>query len=383
MKKQLLTGLFAVSFVLAASAAQANGTPPPAPAPEGVEISGAVDIVTGYQRDSATNVGGGIGGLVDYGRATAASGSAFRFLVNQVELDLAKSFGENIRLRADIDFIDLANTGLGANAMNVEQAYVTANIAAGNGIEFLIGKFNAPVGVESVDTRDNWLISYSPNFRYLTPADVTGAKIYYAFSDLVDLHFALVNDLNSAGFGSSVYPGGLFRLGFNWGGDQKNTVGLSGGFSSEAGATANGDFDYFGDLDLMIALSDAVKLSGEGTYRVTSNTVAGAANQTGMAANLALNYRPSDAWDVSFRAGWENDSAPAGRGASTTGVAFNGAAAASGKTNVFHGAVGTGYQIADGAKMKWEYRFDMLTTAAAAVGTQNAHSLLAQFAYTF
>ena len=44
------------------------------------------------------------------------------------------------------------------NNFVVEQAYVTAGILSG---EFLIGRFNAPVGLYSVDMNDNVTISFS------------------------------------------------------------------------------------------------------------------------------------------------------------------------------------------------------------------------------
>lgn len=390
MKKLIASGLFAASALLAANSVLANGTPAPEAVAEGVEISGNVTVVAGYQHDDKDALGGLQGGLADaIIGATAADADHFRMIVDQVELDLQKSFGENIRLRADIDFRDAANTGWRvADVLDLEQGYVTANLAAGNGIEFLIGKFNAPVGVDSVDRNDNWLISYSSPFRFFTPTNVTGAKLYYAFSDLVDLHFAVVNDLNSNGFGDSAMPSTLFRLGFNWGSDDnKSTLGISGGVGPESdtavagGASHNAHWDFFGDLDAMIALSDTVKVAGEGIYRQSNSNTGVGANQKGIAGFLALNYQASDVWDVTFRADYAWDINPAnargGSGASTTGgnwIGFEG--------YTLGGSVGAGYQIADGAKMKLEYRFDYANTAGAAFNS-DYHAVLAEFAYTF
>lgn len=397
MKHKIITGLFAAGLLAASATASANGTPVPDVVEPGVEITGAVDVITGWQHDDmdATATAGSIGGFNDFtggvGTATAAGNVTdadhFRFVVNQVEVDLAKSFGENIRLRADIDFTDLTDTG--AAGVFLEQAYVTANLAAGNGIEFLIGAFNAPVGVESVDVRDNWLISYAPPFRYMTPATVIGAKLYYAFSDLIDLHWAVVNDLNRNGFGDSAIPGTLFRLGFNWGDEgNESTLGISGGLSPEsdggvpAGISQNKHFDFYGDLDTMIAVSDTVTIAAEGVYR-QSNSTSGGANQKAIAALLGLNYEVSDVWDVSFRAGylWELNmpNGRGGSGASTTGGTWTGSTR---DGTLYSGTVGAGYMITDGAKLKLEYRFDWYNTAGAG-GNNDAQSLLAEFAYTF
>lgn len=386
-----LIGLFAATLVVVSSAAAlANGTPPPEPVAEGVEISGAVSVVAGWQHDDAdTGQAGGIGGFPDFGVARAANADHMRFVVDQVEVDLAKSFGENIRLRADLDFIDLANTGLrAADVFDLEQAYVTANLAAGNGIEFLIGKFNAPVGVDTVDTRDNWLISYAPPLRFLIPATVTGAKFYYAFSDLIDLHVAVVNDLNANGFGDSALPSEFFRLGFNWGEEgNESTLGISGGIGPEwdaatGNASANKHFDFFGDLDAIIALSDTVTLAGEGVYR-QSNSLGGGANQKAIAGFAALNYEASDVWDITARAGmlWEINppGARGGSGASTTSGTWIGGAE---DGMLLHGALGAGYMITDGAKLKLEGRYDTFMTSGPG-RNDDAMSVLAQFAYTF
>ncbi|EKD42469.1 MAG: hypothetical protein ACD_73C00142G0002 [uncultured bacterium] len=383
MKKLIATGLFAATALLAANSVLANGTPAPEAVAEGVEISGNVTTIAGYQHDDKDALGGLQGGLADaIIGATVPNADHFRMIVDQVELDIQKSFGENIRLRADLDFRDAANTGhRGADVFDLEQGYITANLAAGNGIEFLFGKFNAPVGVDSVDRNTNWLISYASPFRYFTPANVTGAKLYYAFSDLVDLHFAVVNSLNSAGFVNSAMPSGLFRLGFNWGADEKkSTLGISAGAGPEAIVSNNAHLDFYGDLDAMIALSDAVTLAGEGVYRQSDSTTGGA-NQKAIAGFLALNYQASDVWDVTFRGdyAWEINPANArgGSGASTTGgnwIGFEG--------QQMGGSVGAGYQIADGAKMKLEYRFDFAKTAGPA-NNSDYHSLLAEFAYTF
>lgn len=410
MKKLIVTGLFAVSFMLIATSSMANGTPVPEAVAEGVEISGAVDVVAGWQHDDqdAGATGGSIGGLADYDgnlvggvAGNTANADHFRFVVNQVEIDLGKSFGENIRLRADIDVGDFANTGqLGADLVDLEQAYVTANLAAGNGIEFLIGKFNAPVGVESVDTRDNWFISYAPPHRYLIPTNVTGAKLYYAFSDLIDLHFAIVNDFNANGFGDSMIPSSFFRLGFNWGDEgNESTVGISGGIGPEkdnaiglalVGLTLsprgnwsnNKHLDFFGDLDVLIALSDTVNLAVEGVYRQSDSSIGGA-NQKAIAGFAAVNYEASDVWDVNFRAGylWEiNPPVANSSGASTTSITWTGAAS---DGYLISGALGAGYMIADGAKLKLEYRFDWYHTAVVGINNNDAQSLVGQFAYTF
>ncbi|MBI4411323.1 MAG: outer membrane beta-barrel protein [Deltaproteobacteria bacterium] len=386
MKKLIISAVVAATMAVTGTT-WANGTPAPEAAAGGLEISGNVTVVTGYQHDDKDATGGALGGMGDVTFATAANADHFRFIVDQVEIDLQKSFGENIRLRADVDFVDFANTNTRvADAYDLEQAYVTANLAAGNGIEFLIGKFNAPVGVESVDRNENWLISYQFPYRHLIPRQVIGAKLYYAFSDLVDLHFAVTNDLNANGFGDSAIPASLFRLGFNWGDEgNESTIGISGGFSPESdaavagGVSQNAHWDFFGDLDMMIAASDTITVAAEGVYRQSDNVVAASKNQKAIAGWIALNYEASDVWDLTFRGGWMWEVNPVtGSGASTTGGFWN----ASHEGNTYSGTVGAGYQIADGAKMKLEYRFDFAAVAGPAFNS-DYQSVMAEFDYNF
>ena len=389
MKKHLLVALFTVAGLVAVNTSWANGTPAPEAAAGGLEISGNVTVVSGWQHDDKDATGGALGGMGDVTFVTAANADHFRFIVDQVEIDLQKSFGENIRLRADIDFVDFADSNTRvADPVDLEQAYVTANLAAGNGIEFLIGKFNAPVGVESADRADNWFISYQFPYRHLTPTQTIGAKLYYAFSDLVDLHFAVVNDLNANGFGDSAIPSSLFRLGFNWGEEgSESTIGISGGIGPESdgavagGVSQNAHWDFFGDLDALLAVSDTWTVALEGAYR-QSNSVTAGANQKAIAGWIGTKWQINDAWDLNMRAGWMWEINPAGArggsGASTTGGVWN----ASHEGTTYSGQLGAGYNIADGAKMKLEYRFDFAAVAGPAFNS-DYQSLMAEFDYSF
>lgn len=400
--KKLTLGLFAAGLLVAASSSlYANGTPIPETVGEGVEISGNIIVLAGYQHDDKDAFDGArFGGLADTNNfANSADADHFRFIVDQVELDIAKSFGENIRLRADIDFIsDLNTANNGGDIVDLEQAYVTANLAAGNGIEFLIGKFNAPIGVESVDRSDNWLSSYSSVFRFITPDNVTGLKLYYAFNDLIDWHFAIVNDLNGSGISGgttgiedgisdSALPSILTRLGFNWGEEgRENTVGLAVAAGPEQGAN-NAHWDFIVDVDAMIAIGDSLTFATEVAYRQSNNPFGGTLqNQKVFAAFAALNYQLSDVWDLTWRVDWMWDfnNTEISGGASTTS---NGILERNNYNGFYEGtqiggSFGAGYMITDGAKMKLEYRFDFAAVSGPALDS-DYHALLMEFDYAF
>lgn len=377
MKKRLISGLVAAAMVVSFTAV----------AGDGLEISGNVDTVAGYQKDNSNAVAG-LGGLTqgDFGVAAAPSADHVRFLLDQVEIDLAKEFGENIRLRADIDFRDLANMGdrTAAGFVDVEQGYVTANIAVGNGMEFLFGKFNSPVGLESVDRNSNVFTTFTQGYMFLIPTNVIGAKIYYAFNDNWSFDLAMINSMNSGTLATnSALPSGLLRVGVTWGDEGRESyVHLGGGVGPESsvitGGSQNAHLDFFGNLWGNFALGDNWDWAFEGTYRQSNSVTAGGQNTKAIAGQTYFNYKISDVWDVHIRYGffWDVNPGTVGTGASTTGGTWGPFEGTS-----HSGTLGFSYMIADGAKVKFDYRFDMGMRGGLA--DPNYHTGTAEFAYSF
>lgn len=374
MKRLFVTGLIAALAV--SSVAQAE-----------LELSGNVTTVTVYQHDDKDAAGLGAGGATqgDLGIANAANADHFRFVVDQVELDLENEFGENIRARADVDFRDVANTALrAADALDLEQGYVTANLAAGNGIEFLVGKFNAPLGLESADRAANVFSTYTPGWAYLNPVSVIGTKLYYEFNDNWNFDFALVNNLNG-GFANSAYPTAITRLGLVWG-DEGNesyvNLGLAVGpeHNAASGGSNNAHWDYYGVLWGNWAFGDYWDLGWEAQYR-QSNSVTAGANQKAIAGQLFAVWQASDVWSLQLRGASLYDVNPAaargGSGASTTGGTWGGF-----EGITYSGTLGATYQIADGANLKLEGRWDYANTAGAALNADFMTGA-AEFAYSF
>jgi putative OmpL-like beta-barrel porin-2 len=413
-------GIFALAAALASFTAIGSSRAAESAA-GGLEFSGNVDVVTGWQHDDGGTYDplgscpNGLGGLGCNAIDTAGSGSGqlgdfrglatpnrdtFNFYLDQVELDLQKTFGENIRLRADLDFgrflsgsFNTTASGLNpTSAFNLEQGYVTANIPVGNGMEFLIGRFNAPIGLESVDRPDNITLSFSDIYRYVRPHNVTGAKIYYAFNNWFDWSVYLVNNLSdsisfAAGTDSAIPSWGT-RFGFTWGAEgQKSTLGLSYAGGPEQNNN-NAHLTHILDLDFLLHVTKNFRIGGEGIYR-QDNVVAAleglTPNSKAIGGQLVLAYAPSETWDFFFRYDYLHDINPT---AAYTGVDQ--------QINAF--SVGTTYQITDGAKMKLEYRLDLhnyatnqglpgilavppAVTLADTSSIQNAFS--AEFAYNF
>jgi len=394
----------------------------------GLELSGNVTVVTGWQNDnkyvsgpgttiSGVNdidtAGAGLGQLGDFRGNAAPSKDTFNFYLDQVELDINKTFGENIRIRADLDFgRALSGSGLTTTAdtnFNLEQGYVTANIPVGNGLEFLIGRFNTPIGLESVDRAENIALSYTNIYRYVRPHNTTGAKLYYAFNDLFDWHIYVVNNLqdtiNIGGFGvaSPLSTVGLVdtpvpsygtRFGFTWGQKGKeHVIGLSYAGGPEAavrGANLMRHFTHIADLDFSLHATENFVIAGEAIYRqdnrngacpsVAGNPATFIGNSTknckAWGGQLTLAYNANETWGVYGRFDYLHD--------------FQGNYTQVDQ-QIMDAAIGASYQITDGAKLKMEYRIDfeknanINTSATTAVGyhgsMNNAFAL--EFAYNF
>lgn len=428
MKKLALSALVIATAFVGVGSLQAGDK---GSAAGGLELSGNVDVVTGWQHDSKNAQGLlngvndldnagllGEGQLGDFRGQGAAYRDTFNFYIDQVELDINKTFGENIRIRADLDF-GRANSGsqrvTGANNFNLEQGYVTANIPVGNGLEFLVGRFNIPLGLEAVDRANNIALSYTNLYRFLRPHNTTGMKLYYAFNDLFDWHIYAVNNLydgisltGTSGIGSigvtdTPIPSWGTRFGFTWGEKGKeSTVGLSYAGGPEGGVygiNAMRHFTNIADLDFSIHATDNFIIAGEGIFRQDNlggaclpggfnqpavGTAIPVQNCRGFGGNLLLAYNFSETWGMYFRYDYLYDRSgnyinPANYAATTT----------AGKRQIHDFSLGASYQITEGAKLKMEYRLDMGLIpanglAAGAGGAKSWNNAFAlEFAYNF
>ena len=82
------------------------------------------------------------------------------------------------------------------------QAYVSYTAPVGNGLTIDFGKFGTPIGMEGVDTKDNFNYSHSYLFNY-GPFYHTGLRAKYAFNDKVAVTGYLVNAWDSIGDNNS------------------------------------------------------------------------------------------------------------------------------------------------------------------------------------
>jgi len=393
----------------------------------GIEFSGNVDVVTGWQHDDGgtyetlgscpygiggfaipgvpvglgcnaiDTAGSGSGQLGEFRGLAAPNRDTFNFYLDEVELDVQKSFGENIRIRADLDFGRFLsgsrnNTASGltpTSNFNLEQGYVTVNIPIGNSFELLFGRFNAPVGLESVDRPDNIALSFSNIYRYVRPHNLTGMKLYYPFNDWFDWSLYVVNNLSDqisfVSGSDSAIPSWGTRFGFTWGSEgKKSTAGLS-YLGGPEQANQNAHLTHILDVDFMVHVTEKFRIAGEGIYRqdnIPSFLVGLTPNSKSYGGMALFAFAPTDSWDFYFRYEYLHDVNPT---AAYTGV----------DQQIHDFSIGTTYNITDDAKMKIEYRLDLHQYAANqgfpgllplvvlpdTTSLQNAFS--AEFAYNF
>lgn len=396
MKKISALALAAAFSVSGASALQAKDKS----SAGGLELSGNVTVVTGFQHDtsngqgqsiSPANTSGsaqGLGILGEFRGPSAAKRTTYNFYLDQVELDLNKTFGENIRVRADLDF--------GRDSVTVEQGYVTANIPVGNGMELLVGRFNAPIGLESVDRHENIAISNTNLYRFLRPHNVTGAKVYYAFNENFDWHLYAVNNLvdeiNTSATDTAIPSVGT-RFGFTWGEQGKeHVIGLSyaggpEGIVNVAPVSHKKHWTHIGDLDFSFHVTDDFIVAGEAIYRqdnrrgacpsraadgtATTGTVSTGVNANknckALAGQITLAYDFNENWNAWLRYDYIHDL----QGNYTEN-----------DQQIHAGTVGLGYNLTEGANIKGEYRLDTNNVAGVTKRGYN-HGFALQFAYNF
>jgi hypothetical protein len=143
------------------------------------------------------------------------------FSVDQVEVDLQRMENENLLLRADLDFGD---DGLGGWTAAVEQAFLRLDLGLPVPTTLVAGRFNAPIGFESLDAPDMFQYSHALVFDYGLPVNFTGARLDVTLPAELDLKLILANgwDNNTDTDMEKTFAGrlgrqfGEFGIGFSW-----------------------------------------------------------------------------------------------------------------------------------------------------------------------
>jgi hypothetical protein len=158
-----------------------------------------------------------ISGFADASWYYDAASRAGEFGADQVEIDIEHRTGGNSLVRADLEWLKDGEDQL----VQVEQAFRLYRARCGWALS--LGKFNAPIGVESLDPTDMFQYSHSLVFTHALPTNLTGLKLARDLGHGVDLAGHVSNGWDRATADKHVTWGG--RLGL-----------ASGGFSGGLGA---------------------------------------------------------------------------------------------------------------------------------------------------
>jgi len=159
------------------------------------------------------------------GFATASYSGNFdrrtaEFKLDQAELDLSRDLSPQGSIRVDLEWVADGQDWVAA----VEQGWLAYKPEFTTELTLTGGRFNAPIGFESLDQPDMFQISHGLLFTYCTPSNLTGAMAGLGLGHGLDAKVYAANDwdLNSESNGSPTYGG---RVGW------ATSRGLSGGAS--------------------------------------------------------------------------------------------------------------------------------------------------------
>jgi polyhydroxyalkanoate synthesis regulator phasin len=156
-----------------------------------VEVSGIVDGYYSYNNNKVD--------MFTQGRAFDVRHNAFSLQLAKLTLQKANSKDSPLGFRVDLGLgetvdrvISVSDSSRNDATKHVLQAYASYVAPLGSGLTIDFGKFYTPVGLEVIETKDNfqysrgWLFTYGPYYH-------AGFRAKYAFNDKVALTGFLLN----------------------------------------------------------------------------------------------------------------------------------------------------------------------------------------------
>jgi hypothetical protein len=201
-----------------------------------------------------------LSGFVDTSLSTAIIPDAARKTgvtlgLDQVELDVKANVLPGLEIIADFNYMPAA----GAATMDalVEQGYALWHVdGTEHGLFIRAGKWNAPVGFETIDPTGLYQFSQGLLFSMATPANLTGFALGWS-NDNVEAQLWLTNDWDTPGTAEDGSIGGRINVSLG----DTGSVGLS----STYGAINDDPARLLIDLDAALTF-DAVTVGAEFNY---------------------------------------------------------------------------------------------------------------------
>ena len=169
-------------------------TPPPAPEPPKIDVTGFVDVYYLYNFNK-----------VDPAlRSFDVQHNAFSLSLVEVAFAKGVTSDSRVGFRVDLDFGKTADLVAAYEPeedgkdiyKHIQQAYVS--VLAGSKLQLDAGKFVTPLGAEVIESQDNWNYSRSVLFGYAIPFYHMGLRATLPVSDKLSFAGYLVNGWNNS-----------------------------------------------------------------------------------------------------------------------------------------------------------------------------------------
>lgn len=327
----------------------------------GVELNFFLDTVVGFQRfsrDPITEIAddGSYAGVMGENLSLWPAANpivpgqdVLSISVPKIEIDIAKHFGERARLRGDISF-GRPNSGSYINSIVASHAYAAISLTKDNSVEVLIGRFGLQAGYEPFRGYHNDTVSWSIMWRgALYPPGATGIQLSADLTNTFTLYLTAANGAirDSTAKGNTM-PAFIASLEWDWGSDARpNLVVLTPYISSDSGG--NRPFSYGGDATFIYWFDEHLKLGLEGCYLMTNDN--GGGENTAYASGLFnLKYQFNPKWYGVLKYVFARQFGSGNGALNLTGA----------KQNIHESSIGFGYQLTDIARIKGEFRMDVI-----------------------
>lgn len=185
MSKKILAVSLLIMFVIAGSYFNLLPKEAGAASVNGIDISGMVDVYYSYNFNTPYSQGNNL---------FTFTGKDNQFAVNLAEIVFEKGVSSpgDVGFRVDLDFGSAADIVAGATSpddpaeetyKDIQQAYLSYVVPVGNGLTIDIGKFVTHMGLEVIESIDNWNYTRSYLFGYAIPFYHAGVRGSYPISD--------------------------------------------------------------------------------------------------------------------------------------------------------------------------------------------------------
>jgi Putative beta-barrel porin-2, OmpL-like. bbp2 len=317
-----------------------------------------------------------ISGFVDTSYYYDLNVEAGGFSLDAAKIILDKQLSSYASAYARLGFYN-PSTDIVAGEIEVSEAFVTLTAPVGSGLDFMIGKFYAPVGFESVDAPDMYQYSHALVFDYGIPLFFTGVMASYSFGDLASLGLYITNGWDANSNENGEYTAGM-RLGLS------PLEGLGIGVSAIYGSESEdaGNQRTMLDVDLAFDYVENLMIGAEFNMGSEEGAIASAApgedpdDATWNGFLVMAHYDFTDWFGLTVRYDMFNDPDDFRIG--------DGVPDGQTRTAI---AVAPTFSIADGAGALIEYRMDMsdeeVFTDSEGEATDTSSYVVVEFTYSF